>query len=143
MSQVFHSNDLYLMQRCWYAEVSALKFEVESSLTSLFDILEDDTLLSKPGNILFNLLVGTNMRFDKLLIELDNSKEVLSKYPSTFPISSCNRSYKKHFQLENKFEAEKLRYIEIRKKVDLFFANCNGILLNNPKVYQSTFNDRP
>ena len=131
MSQIFHSNDLYLIQRCWYAEISALKIEVGSFLTKLSEKLEDNILLIKNGSILVNSLVGINMRFEDLLTELDNSHEVLSRYPSTFPISSCNRSYKKHFQLESKIEIDKEKYFELRKKINVFLINTDQSVAKN------------
>jgi len=119
-SRVFHSNDLYLAQRCWYAELSAIKPEIENLLTKLSALMEGNVniaFVQKTINLL-NLLVGTNMRFDKLLTELDNEKEVLSKYPATFPIAPSNRSYKKHYQLEIRVNEEKQRFYNIKIKVN-------------------------
>jgi len=117
---VYHSNDLYLVQRCWYAELSAIKTEIEHLLTKISDLMEQHThigFVQKSINLL-NLLVGANMRFNQLITELDNEKEVLSKYPSTFPIAPCNRSYKKHFQLETRVEEEKQKFYNIKIKVN-------------------------
>lgn len=119
-SHVYHSNDLYLAQKCWYAELAAIKTEIESLLTELSNLTESHSnigFVQKSINLL-NLLVGANMRFDKLITELDNEREVLDKYPPSFPIAPCNRSFKKHFQLESRVEEEKQRFYNIKIKVN-------------------------
>jgi hypothetical protein len=120
MSRTYHSNDLYLVQRCWYAELASIKIEIENLLTELSDLMEnnaDIAFVQKAVNLL-NMLVGSNMRFEKLLKELDNEIEVLDKYPTNFPISPSNSSYKKHFQLEMRADEEKQRYYGIKLKVN-------------------------
>jgi|GEM_PF-5704196 len=120
MSQTFHSNDLYLVQKCWHAELSSIKNEIENLLTELSDLMEnhvDIAFVQKTINLL-NLLVGSNMRFYQLLVDLENEKDVLDKYPPTFPITVSSRSYKKHMQFEMRVNEEKQKYYGIKLKVN-------------------------
>ncbi|MEM1137467.1 MAG: hypothetical protein AAGI07_16630, partial [Bacteroidota bacterium] len=100
------------------------KIEIEDFLTGLYIMLEnsEDSLLLKKRRTILNQLVGMNMVFEKLITSLSNTKEVLSKYPATFPVSSCNRCFKKHLQLEKNITHQKDRYYQLKNKVDFIMT---------------------